>query len=187
MKRVFLLIYVLSAFTSFSQTFSDKKNIDVDSILDVMNKNEKEAVGKKFPDFKINLDTTEYSNSTLIGKTVFINFWFAACPPCVAEFNELNKLYEKFKDKSNFEFLSFTFENFGKIESLKKIYGINYRVISIKRDECYNLNFHNGFPTSIILDKDGKIKLLHTGGSLVSSDIQRYFKKKYYPLISKEL
>lgn len=187
MKQTLFIIFFLSTFTSFSQSSSDRTAVNVDSFLNAMDRREKQAVGKPFPDFNINADSVEYSNSTLKGKVVFINFWFATCPPCLAELDELNKLYTRFKDDNNFEFISFTFEDPAKIESVKKSYGMLYKVISISKDDCYRLNLNNGFPTSIILDKDGNIKLLHTGGSLDKKEIKKYFSKKYYPLISEAL
>ena len=187
MKRTLLLIFLLSTFTSFSQSSSEKNKNNLDSLFDAIKKRENEAVGKQYPEFKFHFDNIEYSNSTLKGKIIFINFWFATCPPCLAEFDELNKLYAKFKDNSNFEFISFTFEDSEKIESIKKAYRISYTVISIPKEDCYKLNLNNGFPTSVILDKDGKIKLIHSGGSLVRTDIKHFFSEKYYPLISSEL
>ncbi len=43
------------------------------------------------------------------GKVAVIYLWFIACPSCIAELDELNKLLEKYQDKG-VEFIALTFE-----------------------------------------------------------------------------
>ncbi|MBS1743613.1 MAG: TlpA family protein disulfide reductase [Bacteroidetes bacterium] len=124
----------------------------------------KESIGKDFPSFTATFGSLVINNDALKGKIVFINFWFEACPPCIAELPSLNKLYDTFCRNKNFEFLSFTYESPGKISLLKKKYGLRYKVASVSSQECYRLNQNNGFPTSIILNREGKIIHLYTGG-----------------------
>ena len=95
-----------------------------DSFLVLMEKKNSDFINKPFPQFSVSTNNKECSNETLKGKVVFINFWFAACAPCMAEMDELNKLFEKFKQNKNFEFVSFTFEKSKKIALIKKKFKI---------------------------------------------------------------
>jgi len=158
-----------------------------DSFLVLMEKKNSEFINKPFPQFSVSSNNKECSNSTLKGKVVFINFWFAACPPCMAEMDELNKLFDKFHQHKNFEFISFTFEKPEKIALIKKKFKIGYAIYSISKDECYRLNNNNGFPTSIILDSMEAVRYIHPGDQLNKQEIKKYFYSKVYPLITKEL
>lgn len=105
----------------------------------------------------------------------------------MAEMDELNKLFNRFKQYKNFEFVSFTFEKPKEITLIKKKFKIEYAIYSISRDECYRLNNNNGFPTSIILDSAGIVRYIHPGDQLGKQEIKKYFNSKVYPLITKEL
>ncbi len=123
-----------------------------------------QSVGKDFPQFNALFNGHLLSNDSLKGKVLFINFWFKACPPCIAEMPALNELYKKLKGNTSFEFLSFTYENRSQVKAFKQRYRATYKIASVSRNECYRLNQNNGFPTSVIVGKDGKISQLYTGG-----------------------
>lgn len=93
----------------------------------------------------------------LKGKVSLINLWFRGCGPCVEEFGELNALNAKFRGDSLFQIVSFTFDEPDDVKETIKEYSLTYLICSITRDECYQLNFGLGFPTNIIVDKDGNI------------------------------
>ncbi|WP_202552281.1 TlpA family protein disulfide reductase [Ginsengibacter hankyongi] len=172
---------------SYSQVDSGKYTITADSFLVMMDKRNSEFINKPFAQFSIKTNNKKCSNRTLKGKVVFINFWFAACAPCMAEMDQLNRLFEHFKQYKNFEFVSFTFESPNEIALIKKKYNIHYNIFSISRDECYRLNNNNGFPTSIILNAAGYVKWIHSTDAVNEEEIKKYFAGEVYPLIVKEL
>ncbi len=122
---------------------------------------EVKKVNKKAASFKLpKLDEPNDSISILESmkdKIIILNFWASWCEPCKAEVNELNKIYEIYKD-SVF------------------LIGINVwdrRENALKFVKNYNINFLNlyargstitidygitGVPETIIIDKDGIIK-----------------------------
>ena len=102
----------------------------------MQNKRRLACIGKPYPEFSVFANNKEYSNLNLKGKVAFINFWFSTCAPCIAEFDDLNKLFEKFNQNKNFEFISFTFDNQDIIDSIKKKYDIKYTVFSLSGEEC---------------------------------------------------
>jgi peroxiredoxin len=123
-------------------------------------------IGTPFLDFSAtSVNGKIISEKQLQGKVTLINFWFAGCTPCIAEFDALNDLYDKFKDHPSFQFLSLTFDPEESVRETRLKYDIPYDVSSIKREECHRLNFDSGFPTSIIVDRQGKIVFIKYGGS----------------------
>jgi peroxiredoxin len=183
MKHVLMIYLIL--FSGFS--YSQNTTMSADSFLVLMDKKNADFINKPFPEFSASANNKVCSHETLKGKVVFINFWFAACAPCMAEMDELNQLFAKFKQNKNFELVSFTFDDTKKITLIKRKFKIRYNVYSISRDECYRLNNNNGFPTSIILDSAGTVKYIHSGDQLDKQEIKKYFSAKVYLLLLKEL
>lgn len=63
-------------------------------------------VGQKAPDFSLKTEKGEIKLSELKGKVILINFFATWCGPCRAELPVLQaKIWEKYKDNSNFSFL----------------------------------------------------------------------------------
>ena len=52
----------------------------------------------------LNTETVDFNS--LKEKVVFVNFWATWCPPCVAEMPSIQKLYDDYKDKVAFVFIS---------------------------------------------------------------------------------
>lgn len=183
-----MIYFLLVSSACYCQDTARAENtMSADSFVLVLKRKNAEFIGKPFPQFSVTGNHGINSNKLIKGKVVFINFWFAACPPCLAEMETLNKLYNHFKNFKNFEFISFTFESVTKIQAIKKKFSIQYPVYSISRDECYRLNFNNGFPTSIILDKDELAQFIHPSDELNKKEINYFFVSNIYPILSEEL
>ena len=166
MKHVFVVSFILLATISYSQTTPTRENLNVDSLIRVENAKRNAWIGKTYPNFLVTLHNEEYSNLKLKGKVIFVNFWFSTCVPCLAEMEDLNRLFEKFGSNPNFSFLSFTFENAEQIEKIRKKYNIHYKIFSISKDECYRLNLRGGFPTNIVIDRNGLVKYISQSGEV---------------------
>ena len=97
------------------------------------------------------------------GKVVFVNFWATWCPPCIAEMPAIDKLYQQFKDNDNVVFVLADVD--GQYEKSKQFMD----------DRKLNLPVHlpagqvpeqwlgNAIPTTLILDKQGRIAARHEG------------------------
>ncbi len=182
MKKYLLVVFLAISINAFAQKITSGVNMD-----SLFKAKERESIGKAFQHFTATVDGDTISNETLKGKVVFINFWFEACPPCIAELDALNTLYKKFRHNKNFAFLSFTHEKPGKLPLLKKKHTMQYKVISVSDQECYRLNQNNGFPTSIILDKNGIIAALFTGGTTDKRKAKQFIINTIYPAIQSAL
>jgi peroxiredoxin len=185
MRRCLVISFILLTAHSFAQQQAlMSEGINIDSLYKAM---QAEAVSEPFPLFTTRYKGGNFTNENLKGKTVFINFWFAACTPCMAELNELNNLYDTLKSDKKFEFISFTFESPEVIKRIKKKYNIHYKILALESDDCLRLNRNAGFPTSIIIDSNGTIKFFKIGGSLDKEEINKTIFTEYYPVILKEL
>lgn len=103
------------------------------------------------------------STSDLKGKVVFINFWASWCPPCIAEFPSIEVLYSKFKDNKNIVFLMINMDE--KMATGKQFLDKNnfslpiFQAVSNVPSEIYS----GSLPTTIVLDKNGIMRLHHEG------------------------
>ena len=126
-----------------------------------------------------------YTNTDLIDKITFVNFWFEACAPCIAEMKALETLNKNFKEHKNFQFWSITSENQEEIKRISKKYPMSYPIFSISQDLCYQLNFNRGFPTTIILNRKGEIAFIASGGPTDPVLAEENFKRDIYPIITR--
>ncbi len=121
------------------------------------------------------------NTASLKGKVVFINFWASWCAPCRAEFPSIQGLYDEFKDHPNVVFLLLN-------EDSDPSLGTNYldkqhftlpfyRVAGPVPSEVYQ----GVLPTTLVLDKEGKMRLHHTGFANYSA---QKFRSQFQALIT---
>lgn len=108
--------------------------------------------------------------SQLRGKVVFINFWASWCPPCRAEFPSVQKFYDAYKTNQNLVFLTVNLDDeiiLGKKYLQKEKFSIPFLV----PDSSIPKELYSGsLPTTVILDKTGKIRMHHSGMADYSKD-----------------
>ena len=115
-----------------------------------------DLVGQQLPDFNLkNINGKEISTNDLKGKPIVINFWFAACVPCIAEMPALNGLKEKYQD-SGVVFLSMTFET--KSTVLNFLQQHHFTFTSIPDAQAYCDKITKQYPVTLFVDKQGIIK-----------------------------
>ena len=103
--------------------------------------------------------------SDLKEKVVFINFWATWCPPCIAEMPSINKLQEKFKDNEDFIVLMVDADN-QPDKSIKFMSKRNYNLkVFTPASQIPTDLLGNALPTTVILNKKGKIVFKHEGGA----------------------
>ena len=145
----------------------------------------RQATGKPFLNFVAENEQGKINNDSLKGKVVLINFWFEGCHPCLAEFDALNELALKLKENKDFEFISFTWDNAETIKRVKEKYRLQFKVYYSK--ECSRLNLRLGYPTTMILDRNGIIKYVMNGGSLDPEKAREFVLTTLLPKIQQEL
>lgn len=116
--------------------------------------------------------------SSLKGKVVFINFWATWCPPCRAEMPSVDRLYRQWKKDPDMVFLIVDAD------------GQPEKAAAFMRDNGYVLpvtlltgkvpqNVYSGtLPTTLIIDKAGRIVFRETGAADYSSRrLERYLQQ----------
>ena len=118
------------------------------------------------PDFKgKTLQGKEIKLSDYFGKVVLIDFWASWCPPCREEMPELIKFYKTNKD-SQFEIIAVNIDNekdnmqrfLDKLSSKPE-----FPIILDKDKQIPPLFNIEAMPTTIFIDKKGKIRFRHDG------------------------
>jgi len=116
-----------------------------------------DLAGKELPAFKgLTINKKAFSNADLKNQVTVINFWFEKCPPCIAEMPELNKLVTKY-GKNGVRFIGITHDAPASAKRFQKRSGYQYEIVSLSKDEIRRLNINHGFPSNVLVGKDGKI------------------------------
>lgn len=167
MKYMYLILMLFSVLGVFGQA-----NYDKYAYTHRANGTMEKVKGKSFPKFTAtSLDGMVFSDAMLKGKVTLLNFWFEHCGPCVAEFNDLNKLAEKLGIINNFQFISFTYDEPERARAMVEKHQLNYPVCPVSIEECLRLNFASGFPTNIVVNREGEVVFFKLGGSTIKEEV----------------
>lgn len=101
--------------------------------------------------------------ASLKGKVVFINFWATWCPPCIAEMPSIQKLYTNFKGNDGVVFMMVDVDNKRQRSQAfmdKKSYDLP---IYTPASEIPSSYFGGAIPTTLVLDKYGRVVFKHEG------------------------
>ena len=127
-----------------------------------------------FPDLDSNLvslDDKKYQD-----KTILVQILGSWCPNCMDETKYYAKLHQQYQ-KNGFEIIGLAYErpkefsiSVNNVKRLKKSYDVKYEILiagpASKKSAAESLPMLNhvlSFPTSILIDKNGEIKSIHTG------------------------
>lgn len=96
------------------------------------------------------------------GKVVLMEFWATWCPPCRKSFPELNELHEHLKDEAFVLLAVAVKDTKSKVKRFVSDNGVAFRVVM---DTGGFADEYKAFsiPTTVILDKEGKVVLNHRG------------------------
>lgn len=115
------------------------------------------------------IDGTSFKLSDKKGKVVLVNLWATWCGPCREEMPSLVEMHDKYKDK-DFEVIGLdTDEEETKemIEDFAKEMNLNYPLGFADRDmfmQFVKLTGLQGIPQSVLINRDGKMTGIFTGG-----------------------
>ena len=111
------------------------------------------------------------------GKVVFLNFWTTWCPPCKEELPYIQEIYEEYNENkddviilgiANPKTSNSAYSQDNKtIEEIKEFLiqnNLTYPVVFDETGEIFDKYFIQAFPTTFMINKDGKIYGYVTGG-----------------------
>ena len=91
------------------------------------------------------------------GKIVFLNFWATWCPTCVIEMPSMEKLHRRLKDQ-DFVMVAINLqETPAQVKSFFDKYKLSFTALLDSSGEVGTWFDVNAFPTTFVLDKEGRI------------------------------
>jgi thiol-disulfide isomerase/thioredoxin len=126
------------------------------------------STGHKFSDFtKKDINGNDFTLSSIRGKYVILDFWGSWCGPCRQSHPHLKEIYSKYKAKG-LEIIGIDCEKKKDLAQCEELWkkavkedGMtwiqvlnNYDIEKVDLPKIYGIQ---GFPTKILLDKEGKI------------------------------
>ena len=106
------------------------------------------------------VNATDINLNKLEGKVVFINYWATWCPPCIAEMPSIQSLYNDYKDKVEFIFI--TSDASPKVLKFYKANNYNFPTYNLQSNPPDVINTRS-IPATFILDKNTKVALSQFG------------------------
>jgi len=140
---------------------------------------EHDAVGKKLPDLSLRAMDGPARSVTLAdlsGKVVLVNLWGPWCPPCRVELPHIAALEKKYRDQPGFQLLAITSaqgfpEDLDELRQQTQAFlrsqGLDLPTYldpgATTRRAFAELGALKGFPTTVVIDRQGVIRNVWVG------------------------
>lgn len=145
------------------------------------------STGSKAPDFEWNdVVSGKPMRISSLGKPAFVNFWGTWCPPCKAEMPEMQKLYDKYKDRVEFVGVSMgprdnaggvkNFVNHPPAERPNTPLAYTWRFVHDSNYDVATRYQVSAVPSSYFVGTDGVIRAVHIGG-MSGQQIEAYLQQ----------
>jgi peroxiredoxin len=122
------------------------------------------VTGEKSPDFTLkSRDGGNIRLSEQRGNIVLVNFWASWCGPCREELPAFEALYQEYQDMG-VEILAVNVDDEAeKANVLLQDIEVSFPVLFDTSGEVSKLYDVNAMPTTVMIDRDGNVRLLHPG------------------------
>ena len=147
-----------------------------DQMKKVNNINLSVAKGQEAPDFVLPLtDGSEAKLSELLKdkEVVVLNIFASWCGPCEKEFPDMEKTYQKYKDKMEIVAVSgdLVLDSMEDMVKYKEEHNLSF-LIGMKNESIDSLKV-GGFPTTYIIDRNGRIVFSQSSAFLHEGDFEK--------------
>ena len=147
-----------------------------DQMKKVNNINLSVAKGQEAPDFALPLtDGSEAKLSELLKdkEVVVLNIFASWCGPCEKEFPDMEKTYQKYKDKMEIVAVSgdLVLDEMEDMVKYKEEHNLSF-LIGMKNESIDSLKV-GGFPTTYIIDRNGRIVFSQSSAFLREGDFEK--------------
>jgi len=117
-----------------------------------------DRVGQPLPAFHFtDLQGKTYTPEALRGKVLVFKCWFIHCVGCVKEFPEVNALVDKYKIYNDVIFISLAYDDAPALRKFLLQKPLQYAVVPNMRNYMDKVLKVNGYPTHVIVGRDGQI------------------------------
>ncbi len=122
------------------------------------------AVGSPAPNWKLpDLHGKPVQLSDFKGKVVVLDFWATWCLPCVEEIPRFVDLQKKYQDKGVVFVGVAMFDTKPAVTAYTKKVGVNYPIVLGDDTVDTSYGAMEAFPTTMVLDRTGKVSVIHLG------------------------
>ncbi|MFB5760503.1 TlpA family protein disulfide reductase [Paenibacillus medicaginis] len=105
------------------------------------------------------LDGRTYTVGEGNGKIQLLNFWASWCDPCRIEAPLLNELSAKYRTKLDVYGINVTkYDRQEDVRKFAKSLGLAYPILLDKSGEVFDVYRGAAFPTSVLIDENGKVR-----------------------------
>ena len=122
-------------------------------------------VGTRLPEYSaMNLDGSKFELASRKEKVVLLNIWATWCGPCRIEIPELQRIHNQYASKG-FEVVGVSVDD-GDVQVVREFVAeqkMTYPIVLDPQGNLANTLQASMLPTSIMLDRDGKIVWKHIG------------------------
>ena len=134
------------------------------------------AKGQEAPDFALPLtDGSEAKLSELLKdkEVVVLNIFASWCGPCEKEFPDMEKTYQKYKDKMEIVAVSgdLVLDEMEDMVKYKEEHNLSF-LVGMKNESIDSLKI-GGFPTTYIIDRNGRIVFSQSSAFLHEGDFEK--------------
>ena len=115
--------------------------------------------GQELPNYSFtDLQGRKYDSNTTRGKVVVLKCWFIRCGACVAEFPELNKLVDEYRNQNDIIFVSLANDNSKDLSAFLSRKEFKYAVVPDAGNYMRDKLHVSAYPTHILVGRDGRIR-----------------------------
>ncbi len=119
--------------------------------------------GSLAPNFELSdISGEQVSLSDLRGRVVLINFWATWCGPCRVEMPALQSRYERYRPDLAVLAVDFD-EPEDLVRDFAQEFGLTFNVLLDPGAAIQTLYQVRGYPTSVFVDEQGVIRIIHIG------------------------
>ncbi|HOP95298.1 MAG TPA: TlpA disulfide reductase family protein [Dictyoglomaceae bacterium] len=165
MKKIFNIIFISVFVLLISISFSQEKIVE-----------NSKAINFSLPDLK----GKKYTLSDFKGNVILLNFWATWCPPCRYEIPILEKIYNKYKNKS-FKIIAVSLDSdSNSLSNFLKTNKISFLVLSDKKGELGYKYQVLAIPTSFLIDKEFIVRKIYIGAISekdFTKELEKWLKK----------
>ena len=169
------LSIALSSFLACTKTATTEQT-QVDEAAKTSEKSSTTAKNNNFPPAPVGvsqaeikrIDDSTFKIEDKKGKVLLLNLWATWCGPCRAEMPELVALQDKFRDQ-DFEIIGLNTddESVEQIKNFADDMKLNYTLAYADEklmNELLKISKFTGIPQSYLIDREGKLRGVFTGG-----------------------
>jgi len=157
-----LIIFILTPYgrPKFLQAVSYVKSLVISPKVTEIS--ERTPISSLNTDLQAIVNANNINLADLKGKVIFLNYWATWCPPCRAEMPSIQQLYNDYKDKIAFVFI--TNDPKEKVEAFYQKNNHDFPTYRLASNPAPEISTRS-LPTTFIIDKQGRIVDKEIGAS----------------------